>query len=76
MRNKFDEQLERLHTELIEMGALCEKVIDETYKALMSEDIAAAQEIMKEDSAIDLKERDIESMCLKLLLQQQLLLQQ
>ena len=71
MRNKFDEQLERLHTELIEMGALCEKVIDETYKALMSEDIAAAQEIMKEDSAIDLKERDIESMCLKLLLQQQ-----
>ena len=41
------------------MGALCEKVIGETYKALMSEDITAAQTIMKEDNAIDLKERDI-----------------
>ena len=71
MRNKFDRQLEKLHTELIEMGALCEKVIGETYKALMSEDITAAQIIMKEDNAIDLKERDIESLCLKLLLQQQ-----
>ena len=71
MRNKFDRQLEKLHTELIEMGALCEKVIGETYKALMSEDITAAQTIMKEDNAIDLKERDIESLCLKLLLQQQ-----
>ena len=71
MRNKFDRQLEKLHTELIEMGALCEKVIGETYKALMSEEITAAQTIMKEDNAIDLKERDIESLCLKLLLQQQ-----
>ncbi len=71
MRNRFDRQLELLHTELIEMGALCEKVIGETYKALMSGDTEAAQRIMKEDNAIDLKERDIESLCLKLLLQQQ-----
>ncbi len=71
MRNRFDRQLELLHTELIEMGALCEKVIGETYKALMSGDVEAAQHIMKEDNAIDLKERDIESLCLKLLLQQQ-----
>ena len=27
MRNHFDEQLELLNSELIEMGALCEKVI-------------------------------------------------
>ena len=71
MRNRFDRQLELLHTELIEMGALCEKVIGETYKALMSGDTEAAQRIVKEDNAIDLKERDIESLCLKLLLQQQ-----
>ena len=71
MRNKFDEQLEMLHTELIEMGALCEKAIDETLKVLMNGDTQTAQSIMKEDNAIDLKERDIESLCLKLLLQQQ-----
>ena len=27
MRNRFDRQMEELHTELIEMGALCEHVI-------------------------------------------------
>ncbi|MFV0527915.1 MAG: phosphate signaling complex protein PhoU [Lachnospiraceae bacterium] len=71
MRNKFDEQLEQLNVELIEMGSLCEQVIAATYKALIDEDRKAAKEIIKKDIVIDRKERDIESLCLKLLLQQQ-----
>ena len=42
-----------------------------TYKVLMDEDYKTARELIEKDSMIDLKERDIESLCLKLLLQQQ-----
>lgn len=71
MRNRFDRQMEELHTELIEMGALCENMIGESYQALMSGDTEVAAKVINQDAAIDLKERDIESLCLKLLLQQQ-----
>ena len=71
MREQFAKQMEQLHTELIEMGALCEHVIGETYQALMNSDSEVASRIIRQDAAIDLKERDIESLCLKVLLQQQ-----
>ena len=35
MRNKFDQQLEQLHLELIKMGALCEEAISASVKALL-----------------------------------------
>lgn len=71
MREQFAKQMEKLHTELIEMGALCEHVIGETYQALMNGDTEVAARIVNQDSAINLKEREIESLCLKVLLQQQ-----
>lgn len=71
MRELFQKQLEALHVMLIEMGALCEQVIERTYKVILSEDKEAAAEIIEKDSVIDLKEREIESSCLKLLLHQQ-----
>lgn len=71
MRNRFEAQLEKLNLELIEMGALCEDVISMTYKVLMEEDKETAREIIEKDSIIDQAERDIENLCLKLLLQQQ-----
>lgn len=71
MRNRFDEQLEQLNIELIEMGSLCETVIEKAAIALEKRDIDLAKEVRKKDSEIDQKERDIESLCLKLLLQQQ-----
>lgn len=71
MRNRFDAQLELLHQKLIGMGNLCEQVISMTYRVLMDENHEAAKEIIEKDGHIDLIERDIESLCLKLLLQQQ-----
>ena len=71
MRNRFDRQLEELHVELIEMGSVCEDVIRKTSKLLQSGDAKVAKEIRKEDSNIDEQERLVESLCLKLLLQQQ-----
>lgn len=71
MRNKFDEQLENLNLELIKMGALCEDAITASMKALLDGDndmIIKTTEIEKE---IDDKERYIEAVCMKLLLQQQ-----
>ena len=71
MRNYFDEQLALLNTELIEMGALCEDIIAITPKALESGSAAIAKKAKPLDAEIRRKERDIEGLCLKLLLQQQ-----
>ena len=71
MRSKFDEQLALLNRELIEMGALCEEVIALSSKSLTELDKTLAAKVAPLDTEIDQKERTIESMCLKLLLQQQ-----
>ena len=71
MRSRFDEQLEELNRELIEMGALCEDVIGLAAQALSEGSALPAAKIAPLDTEIDQKERTIEAMCLKLLLQQQ-----
>ena len=71
MRNRFDTQLMELNNELIAMGALCENAIASSVKALLNGDVKLAASAIRIDQEIDRKEREIESMCLKLLLQQQ-----
>lgn len=71
MRNRFDEQLEQLNKKIIEMGALCESAIDNSAKALIEGNIAIAKKAIAFDDEIDEKEKEIENLCLKLLLQQQ-----
>lgn len=71
MRTRFDEQLHKLNQELIKMGALCEEVISLAASALIKKDDALAAKIAPLDREIDEKERQIESICLRLLLQQQ-----
>ena len=71
MRGFFDEQLELLNTQLIEMGTLIEHSIRSAAEALVSQDIAQAKEAMRFDKKVDEKEREIEALCLKLLLRQQ-----
>ena len=71
MRNKFDEQLELLNSELIMMGGLCEEVINLTTKALLNGNLMLAKEVFPLVEEIEKKEREIETLCLKLLLQQQ-----
>ena len=71
MRSRFDEQLSLLNRELIEMGALCEEAIALASRALMEGDQTLPARVSQIDAEIDQMERRIESMCLKLLLQQQ-----
>ena len=71
MRSHFDEQLEQLSRELIEMGALCEEVIALDAQAREGGDPSVAKKVSPLDAEIDRRERNIEALCLKLLLQQQ-----
>lgn len=73
MRNQFDEQLELLNKELTEMGALCESAINSATKALFEQEEVqeAVQRTEKVYREITQKERNIENLCMKLLLQQQ-----
>ena len=71
MRNKFDRQLSQLNTELITMGALCEEAITNAVKYLTDNDENSKNACLDADGQIDEKERDIETLCLKLILQQQ-----
>ena len=71
MRNKFDSQLEKLNLELITMGALCEDAISASVKAMLEGDESLYEKVFAADAEIDQKERDIETICMKLLLQQQ-----
>jgi len=71
MRNKFDSQLEKLNLELITMGALCEDAISASVKGFLDDDDALCQKAVETEDEINRKERDIESICMKLLLEQQ-----
>ncbi len=71
MRNRFEEQLTLLNDSLLEMGALIERSIKSATRALLNQDAIAAGEAISLDADIDQKERDIEALCLKLLLRQQ-----
>ena len=71
MRNRFDEQLHTLNHELLEMGTLIERAIRSATDALVKQDVEAALQAIAADKEVDQAERDIESLCLKLLLQQQ-----
>ena len=71
MRNKFDEQLEKLHVGLIQMGAACEDAISAAAEALLKGDATLADVAEEAEKDIDQREREVENLCLKLLLQQQ-----
>lgn len=71
MRSRFDEQLEQLNKEMITMGALCENAIARSAKALVDGDSRLSESVSEFSAQIDHKEREIETLCLKLLLQQQ-----
>jgi phosphate transport system protein len=71
MRTHFEEQMQHLNEALIDMGALCEEGISACTKALLNTDEATPGMAKAIERDIDQKERDIETQCLRLLLQQQ-----
>lgn len=71
MRARFDMQLAELKDRMITIGMLCETAIARTSKALLACDTAMAKELPELLARITESEREIEGICLKLLLHQQ-----
>lgn len=71
MRNRFDRQLTLLNDEMIQMGSMIEHAIEQAVSALVMQDTEQAKAAIKGDVEIDRQEKEIENICLKLLLQQQ-----
>jgi len=71
MRSKFDEELSQLNDMLIEMGALVEKSIRRATLAILENDKKKAKKAIATDRDIDSLEKEIEALCLRLLLRQQ-----
>jgi len=71
MREKFEKQLMLLNNSLIEMGVAVEDAIAKADKALVGQDTELARRVIASDDEIDGKEREIEGLCLKIILHQQ-----
>jgi phosphate transport system protein len=71
MRESYQKQLEAMHDELIRMGALCEDAIADAVKGLLEENRELRQKAIHLEEEIDIKEREIESICVRLLLREQ-----
>ena len=71
MRERFDQQLGKLNDELIDMGSMIEKAIENAVKALVTQDIDLAKHVVIADEEVNRQKREIENLCLKLLLEQQ-----
>ena len=71
MRNQFDRQLNELNGQLITMGHMIEQAIEHAIEAMMHLDGEKAKKNMVYDEEVDQQERDIETLCMKLLMKQQ-----
>ena len=70
-RSNFDRQLEALHLDLVQMGGMVQKAIEEGIRALMERDGDLAERVVAGDKASDDMEQQIERTCLRLLAHQQ-----
>ena len=71
MRDRFQEQLMLLNKELVEMGALCEEAIRYAVNMLTEKNTQLKEKAIDAEKQIDRMERDIEALCMRLLMHQQ-----
>ena len=71
MRNMYQDQLQQMHEAVVRMGCICTQAVTMAVHAVTEGDQSLAAKALELDGEIDKLEREIESQCLKLLLQQQ-----
>lgn len=71
MRTQLDEQLLRLNKEMVAMGSAIEQSIVKVCVLLKAKDDEAARKLREEDAVVDRMEKEIESLCLRIILMQQ-----
>ena len=59
MRDKYMKQLENLNNNMIEMGAMIEKSIENAISALVRQDVETAKKAIEYDAEIDEMEKNI-----------------
>lgn len=71
MRNRLDEGLSKLNNNLINMGCLIEKAIDVGVSTLIERDVKLYEHSTEIELEVNAIEKEIEGICLKLILHQQ-----
>ena len=71
LREKYDNDLVRLEDSVRAMGQSVQNALRDAVATLTSHDAASARRIIENDRAVDEQERDIEHLCMTLLLRQQ-----
>lgn len=71
MRERYDEQLARLNQDILNMGAMAEKILDMSVKALLEKDYELACEVIEFEKEIDVKEIELEEKCIATIALQQ-----
>ena len=67
MERHFDQELEALKDQLLQMGGRAEASIQEAVEAVKRRDAVLAREVIQDDRAIDRLEIEIEERCIRLL---------
>lgn len=70
-RHTFDKELEVLQSELVKMGSMVERSIENAITALVNQDADLARKIYSDDDIIDEFEKVIEHHCINLIARQQ-----
>lgn len=71
VRSRFMAQMEQLNTELIVMGTLCENALEKVANALDNPTDEVSRDIIILSKKTEEKERELENICINLLLKQQ-----
>lgn len=71
MRFNLDQELQKVNVDIIKMGTLLEKTIENTVEALVNQNTELADKITKEDDRFDQMEVDIELKCINTIATQQ-----
>lgn len=71
LRVNYDNQLNLLHEEITTMGKMVTDAINKSMDALVNKNSELAEKVIAGDKYVNSKENDIESLALKLLLQEQ-----
>lgn len=71
VRYEFEKELNKLHKDLIKMGALIERSINDAIEALKNQDVELAMKVIERDDEVDAMELEIEHDCLIIVARQQ-----
>jgi phosphate transport system protein len=71
IRTAFHNKLRQIQNEILAMGSMVEKAIEQSITALKNRDLDIAKRIIKDDENINRKTREIEERCVQLIATQQ-----